>query len=45
MFSPSLCLLDGWGRSVCSFLVGGRVLEVHLARLAESVCDPIGGLA
>ena len=45
MFSPSLCLLDGWGRSVCSFLASGGVLEVRLARLAESVCDPIGGLA
>ena len=45
MFSPSLCLLDSWGRSVGSFLAGGGVLEVRLARLAESVCDPIGGLA
>jgi len=45
MFSPFLCLLDGRGRSVCSFLAGGGVLEVHLARLAELVCDPIGGLA
>ena len=45
MFFPSLCLLDGRGRSVCSFLAGGGVLEVRLARLAESVCDPIGGLA
>ena len=44
MFSP-MCLLDGGGRSVCSFLAGGGVLEVTLARLAESVCDPIGGLA
>jgi len=45
MFFPSLCLLDGRGRSVGSFLTGGGVLEVRLARLAESVCDPIGGLA
>ena len=45
MFSPSLCLLDGWGRSVGSFLSGGGVLEVRLVRLAESVCDLIGGLA
>ena len=45
MFSPSLCLLDGRGRSVGSFLPGGSVLEVRLARLAESVCNPIGGLA
>ena len=45
MFSPSLCLLDGRGRSVGSFLAGEGVLEVRLARLAESVCDPIGGLA
>ena len=45
MFSPSLCLLDGRGRSVCSFLTSGGVLEVCLAGLAESVFDPIGGLA
>ena len=45
IFSPSLCLLDGRGRSVGSFLANGGVLEVRLARLAESVCDPIGGLA
>ena len=45
MFFPSLCLLDGWGRSVGSFLTGRGVLEVRLARLAESVFDPIGGLA
>ena len=45
MFSPSLCLLDGRGRSVCSFLAGGGVLEVRLVRLAESVCDLIGGVA
>ena len=44
MFFPSLCLLDGRGRSVGSFLTDGGVLEVRLARLAESVCDPIGGL-
>ena len=45
MFFPSLCLLDGRGRSVGSFLTGGGVLEVCLAGLAESVFDPIGGLA
>ena len=45
MFFPSLCLLDGRGRSVGSFLIGGGVLEVRLAGLAESVFDPIGGLA
>ena len=45
MFFPSLCLLDGRGRSVGSFLTGGGVLEVRLAGLAESVFDPIGGLA
>ena len=38
-------MLDGWGRSVGSFLTGGGVLEVRLAGLAESVFDPIGGLA
>ena len=45
MFFPSMCLLDGRGRSVGSFLTGGGVLEVCLAGLAESVFDPIGGLA
>jgi len=45
IFSPSLCLLDGRDRSVGTFLAGGGVLEVRLSRLAESVCDPIGGLA
>ena len=45
MFFPSLCLLDGRGRSVGSFLTGEGVLEVRLAGLAESVFDPIGGLA
>ena len=45
MFSPSLCLLDGRGRSLRSFSTGGGVLEVRLARLAESVFDPTGGLA
>ena len=44
MFSPSLCLLDGRGRSAGTFLAGGGVLEVRLARVAESVWDPIGGL-
>ena len=44
MFSPSLCLLDGWGRSAGTFLVGRGVLEVRLTRVAESVWDPIGGL-
>ena len=45
MFSPSLCLLDGRGRSVGSFLTDEGVLEVRLAGLAKSVFDPIGGLA
>ena len=45
IFSPFLCLLDGRDRSVGAFLAGGGVLEVCLARLAELVCDPIGGLA
>ena len=45
MFSPSLCLLDGRGRSLRCFSTGGGVLEVRLARFAESVCDPTGGLA
>ena len=45
MFSPSLCLLDGRGRSIGSFLASGCVLEARLARHAESVCDPIGGSA
>jgi len=44
MFSPSLCLLDGRGRSAGTFLVGRGVLEVRLTRVAESVWDPIGGL-
>ena len=44
MFSPSLCLLDGRGRSAGIFLSSGGVLEVRLARVAESVWDPIGGL-
>ena len=44
MFSPSLCLVDGQGRSVGSFLSGGGVLEVRLAGPTESVFDPIGGL-
>ena len=45
IFSPFLCLLDGRDRSVGAFLAGGGVLEVCLARFAESVCDPTGGLA
>ena len=45
IFSPSMCLPDGRDRSVGTFLAGGGILEVRLARLAESVCDPIGGLA
>ena len=45
MFSPSLCLLDGRGRSAGIFLAGGGILEVRLATVAESVWDPIGGLA
>ena len=45
MFFPSLCLLYSRGRSVGSFLTGGGVLEVRLARLAESVFDPMRGLA
>ena len=45
IFSPSLCSLDGRSRSLRSFSTGGGVLEVRLARLAESVFDPTGGLA
>ena len=45
MFFPSLCLLDGRGRSVGSFLTGGGILEVRLVRLADLVFDLIGGLA
>ena len=45
MFFPSLCLLDGRCRSVSIFLTGGGVLEVRLAGLAESLFDPIWGLA
>ena len=45
MFLPSLCLLDGRGRSVGSFLTDEGVLEVRLAGLAKSVFDPIGGSA
>ena len=45
MFSPSLCLLDGRGRSLRSLSTGGGVLEVRLARLAESLFDPAGGFA
>ena len=45
MFFPSLCLLDGRGRSVGSFLTDEGVLEVRLAGLAKSVFDPIGGSA
>ena len=45
IFSHSLSLLDGRGRSLRSFLTSGGVLEVRLARFAESVCDPTGGLA
>ena len=45
MFSPSLCSLDGRGRSLHSFSTSGGVLEVRLVRLAESVFDPTGGLA
>ena len=37
MFSPSLCLLDGRGRSAGTFLAGGGVLGVRLARVDESV--------
>ena len=44
MFSPSLCLLDGRGRSAGIFLAGGGVLEVCLARVAKSVWGLIGGL-
>ena len=45
IFSHSLCLLDGQGRSLRSFLTGGGVLEVRLARFADSSFDPAGGLA
>ena len=45
IFSHSLCLLDSRGRSLRSFSTGGGVLEVRLARLAESLFDPTGGLA
>ena len=45
IFSHSLCLLDGRGRSLRSFLTGGGVLEVRLARFADSSFDPAGGLA
>jgi len=45
IFSHSLCLLDGRGKSLRSFSTGGGVLEVRLARLAESVFDPTRGLA
>ena len=45
IFSHSLCLLDGRGRSLRRFSTGGGVLEVRLAGLAESVFDPIGGSA
>ena len=38
-------MLDGRGRSLRRFSTGGGVLEVRLARLAESVFDPTGGLA
>ena len=38
-------MLDGRGRSLRSFSTGGGVLEVRLARLAESLFDPAGGLA
>ena len=45
IFSHSLCSLDGRGRSLRSFSTGGGVLEVRLARLAESVFGPTGVLA
>ena len=45
IFSHSLCLLDGWGRNLHSFSISGGVLEVRLARLADSSFDPAGGLA
>ena len=45
IFSHSLCLLDGRGRSLRSFSTGGGVLEVRLVRFADSTFDPAGGLA
>jgi len=45
IFPPFLCLLGGRDRDVGAFLASGGVLEDRLARLAESVCDPIRGLA
>ena len=44
IFSHSLCLLDGRGRSLYSFSTGGGVPEVRLARFADSSFDPAGGL-
>ena len=45
IFSHSLCLLDGRGGSLRSFSTGGGILEVRLARFADSSFDPAGGLA
>ena len=45
VFSHSLCLLDGRGRSLRSFSTSGGVLEVRLARLADSSFDSAGGSA
>ena len=44
-FPPFLRLLGGRDRDVGSFLACGGVFEVCLARLAESVFDPMRGLA
>ena len=45
IFPPFLRLLGGRDRDVGSFLACGDVFEVRLAKLAESMFDPIRGLA